>query len=68
MRLNWCVEGSWWVSIGFEGLWAHKAEYGVHDLVLLVEVVSSITKGPAGIGVMWSHSGHYSAVRVLLGL
>ena len=35
--------------------------------VLLVEVVSSITKGLAGIGVMWSHSGHYLLEMVFIG-
>ena len=72
---NWSSQGSWWVLILLSGSGNTKGVFkGSKDrklpphLVLLIEVVSSIAKGLAGIGVMWNYSGHYSVLRVLLGL
>ena len=37
--------------------------YGVHDGVLLVELLLSIKKRLNGIGLMWRHTGHNGVLR-----
>ena len=45
--------------------WAHEAEYGGHNGVLLVEVLSSIAKGLNIIVLMRSYRGHNVVLRVI---
>ena len=42
----------------------HKAEYGGHEWVQLVEVLSCITKGVDGIGLMKSFMVHKRILKV----